>query len=104
MQFTWKIVFIWDVESVGANNSPKQTIVLEEHNDKEYKSSLAVDFWSDKTGLLQSYSIGDIVTVSLNPKAREYNGKYYNSISCRKIEWSSNLSWKPSDSDDDLPF
>lgn len=104
MQFTWKIVFIGDVETVGANNSPKQTIVLEESNDKEYKSSVAVDLRSDKTSLLQSYSLGDFVTVSLNPKAREYNGKYYNSISCWKIEWSSQSSGKVSDSDDDLPF
>ena len=45
-----------------------------------------VDFFGEKCGLIAEIKPGDIVKVLFNPRAKEYNGKRYNSISGRKIE------------------
>jgi hypothetical protein len=45
-----------------------------------------VDFWRDNTETIEAMSVGDEVTVYLNSRAREYNGRWYNSISGWRIE------------------
>ena len=45
-----------------------------------------MDFWGEKVALLADLAIGDIITVGLNSKAREYNGRWYNAITGWKIE------------------
>lgn len=107
MNFEGTITFISEEQPVGQNNIPKITFVLEENTDREIKGSVAVDVLWEKTELIKSHKIWDIIKVSLNFKASEYNGKRYNRVSCRKIEgqWSSSNSSKPAQSnDDDLPF
>lgn len=108
MNFEGTITFISEEQAVGQNNIPKITFVLEENTDREIKGSVAVDVLWEKTELIKAHKIWDIIKVALNFKASEYNGKRYNRVSCRKIEWqwtSSNNSnpSKPSN-DDDLPF
>lgn len=46
---------------------------------------------------------GDRVKVSLSPRAREYNGRWYNAISARKVEVLSKGDGNTSGGDD-LPF
>ena len=104
MTYEWKIVFIWDVEVVGQNWLQKRTVVLEEMSDKEYKASLAFDLIKDKVSYIDKYSIGDVVTVHLNLKANysEKSWRYYQSISCRRIEWDNKS--KVESVEEDLPF
>ncbi len=108
MNFEGTIIFISEEQVVGQNNIPKITFVLEENTDREIKSSVAIDVLWEKVELIKSHKIWDIIRASLNFKASEYNGKQYNRISCRKIEWqwsNSNSSSQPKPSnDDDLPF
>lgn len=101
MNFEWKIIFIGAEEKVWKNWIPKITFVVEEEG-KEYPSSIAIDVWKDKIDEIKKFVVGDIVKLSLNSKAREYNGKYFNSISAwrfQKIEnWLDNSwddSWLP---------
>ncbi len=110
MTFEWKIMFISEQETVWQNNLPKITFILEENTDKEFKSSIAIDLLWEKTELIKTYKIWDIIKVSLNFKANEYNSKRYNRISARRIEWASNntetSNWQNNQikQDEDLPF
>ncbi len=112
--------------STGWWDREKRTFVIEEISDREYKGSIAVDVRGEKVMILDQFSVGTAVSVSMNSRAREYNGKRYNSISAWKIEavwwWSASAApseWpatppdtkvkakgaaKPADVDDDLPF
>ena len=87
MEYTWKIIKIWAIETVGKNAIEKRTVVLEEVNDKDYKGGIAFDLIKDKTKLIDWYKVGDVVTVSLNFKTNYYEVKdtYYNSITAWKI-------------------
>ena len=109
MQYEGVITHIGDVEEIGENKTAKKTIVLEENTDREYKGGLAFDLWGEKVSLIDGYNVGDVITVHLNTRAREYNGRWYNSISWWKIEGNaSSESAAPAPAkeewDDDLPF
>ena len=85
--------------------------MLEEVSDKEYKSSLMIEFFKDKIELANGVNMGDTVKVYLNPRAKEYNGKRYNGISCRKLDTIAQGGSKGGaaapaayDDNEDLPF
>lgn len=107
MQYEGIITHILDVEQIGANNTNKRTVILEENSDREYKGGLAFDLWGEKVSLIDTYKVGDVINVSLNVKVREYNGRRYNSISARKIEGNGSADAAApakEEGDDDLPF
>lgn len=92
-------------EKIGQNETPKVTVVLEENTDREYKSSIAVDFWGDKIELMKPYKEGDAVKVSLNFRSREYNNRHYTSISAWRVEAGDGSTGGGAPAqDDDLPF
>ncbi len=112
MDFEWKIIYIWQEEKVWQNQIPKLTIVIEE-DWKEYPNSVAIDLFNEKIKLIDWFKVWDIVKASLNFRAREYNWKYFNSISSWRITKAnqdsvststSNTDNKVEDEDDDLPF
>lgn len=108
MDFKWKIKFIWSTIQVGKNNTDQRSFVVEEVG-KEYPSSIAIDMRKEKCMELNSYEVGDEVELSLNSTAREYNGKYFNSISAWKIKNLSKVKqdkkeMKEAEEKDDLPF
>jgi len=94
MEYTWTIIKIWAIETVGKNAIEKRTVVIEEVNDKVYKGGIAFDLIKDKTKLIDWYKVGDVVTVSLNFKTNYYEVKdtYYNSITAWKISWETKNS------------
>ena len=100
MQFKGKIIHIGDIEKVWQNSLDKRTVVLEEVSDKDYKWWIAFDLIKDKVFLIDGFEIWNIVEVSLNFKASEYNGKYYTNINWRKIEGKV----LQKDDRDELPF
>lgn len=107
MTFEWRIMFISDQVEVGQNNLPKISFILEENTEKEFKSSIAIDLLWEKTELIKSYKVWDIIKVSLNFKANEFNWKRYNRISAWKVEWGNTESApqkSASKQDEDLPF
>mgnify|MGYP005669017909 CR=1 FL=1 len=86
MIYEWVVVQLLPEEEVGQNKLRKRTIILEEAGDSQYKWWLAVDFFNDKIDMIASLKTGEAVKVYLNAKTREYNGKWYNSITGRRIE------------------
>ncbi len=111
MQFTGKITKITPEELVGQNQIKKVTFVVEEPGEMEdYKrNSLAIDILGDKTDMIKEHKEWDEVTVSINFKHSEYNGRLYNRVNAWRIE-SADGSSAPaaaaadSDGGDDLPF
>lgn len=104
MQYQGFVKVICPKETFG-DNIEKQTIVLEENTDREYKGSIAVDFFRDKIGLLEGINEGDLITVYLNARANESKnqpGRWFNSITCRRLERSA--PGASAGSSDDLPF
>ena len=111
MQYTGTVKFIWPKETIGANALEKQTIVLEEETDREFKGGLAVDFFKEKTELLSNIKVGDLITVYINTRVNESKtqpGRYFNSITGWRLEQGAGSESKPSskkeESNDDLPF
>lgn len=70
---------------------------------EQYPQRAIIQFANDKLDWLDKFKIGEVVDVEFNLKAREYNGKHYNSIEGWKItsQTSSKISAEP---DDDLPY
>jgi hypothetical protein len=97
-----KIIFISEETIVGQKQLPKISFVIEENSDREFKNSLMIDMLGEKTDLIKSFKVGDAVRVSLNYRAREYDGRRFNSIGAWKIESLGGNSAAPAD--DELPF
>jgi len=100
MTFEGTIIFISDEVLVGQKQLPKISFVVEENTDREFKNSLMIDLLWERTELIKQYKVWDHVKVSLNYRAREYDGRRFNSIWAWKIEWDANTS----DTWDELPF
>ena len=85
---------------------------MEEETDREFKGGLAVDFFKEKTELLNSVKVLDLITVHINTRVNESKtqpGRYFNSISGWRLEQgaggsSENKGSSKKESNDDLPF
>ncbi|MDR3168193.1 MAG: DUF3127 domain-containing protein [Candidatus Peribacteria bacterium] len=100
MTIEGKILFISEETNVGQKQLPKISFVIEENSDREFKNSLMIDLLGEKTDLIKSYKEGDMIRVFLSYRAREYDGRWFNSIGAWKIE---SLGAAPS-ANDELPF
>ena len=100
MTLEGKIIFISEETLVGQKQLPKVSFVIEEASDREFKNSLMIDLLGDRVDLIKQYNVGDHVKVFLNYRAKEYEGKRYNSIGAWKIEWNTGSST----GGDELPF
>jgi hypothetical protein len=109
MTLTGKILVIGQTESVGTNNFKKRLLVVE--TEEQYSQKIPIDFLQDKCDLLDRYQVGQKVTVSINLRGNEYNGKYYAGVQGWRIEGSVNevpvnnaQIIPPTNGHDDLPF
>lgn len=112
MEVNGKVILIGNTEEVGQNGFTKRMVVVE--TAEQYPQKLAIDFVKDKTSVLDSYKVGDNVSVSINLRGSEYNGRYFVNLQgwkISKVEQSvNNIEVKEpvsvvADSDDTgLPF
>lgn len=100
MTIEGKIIFISEETLVGQKQLPKISFVVEEDSDKEYKNSLMIDLLGERTELIKQYKVDDHVKVFLNYRAKEYDGRRFNSIWAWKIEGETS-GWSEGDQ---LPF
>ena len=92
----------------------KREVVLT--TKEQYPQDLSIEFLQDKVDLLNSYSKGDEVEISINLRGREWINpegvaKYFNSIVGWRIEKQSEVindvpvvDQPKSEEDNDLPF
>ena len=85
----------------------KRQVVVTTSNDK-YPQDIAIDFLGDKILQINNFQVGNPVSVSINIRGNEYNGKYYNSINGWKIAnyigSVTNEQQQPAREAADLPF
>lgn len=73
-----------ETETFGSNGFRKRLLVV--LTDEQYAQYLPIDFVQDKSLLLDNFSVGQSVKVSINLRGNEHNGKYYPSIQGWRIE------------------
>lgn len=69
----------------------KREFVVTTAKDK-YPQDLKFEVVKDKCPLLDDFQIGQEVQVTFDIRGNEYNGKYYVSLSCWKIQGGSAIS------------
>jgi hypothetical protein len=105
------IVHIGNTEVVGSAGTFKKRLLVVKTSE-QYPQEVPVEFVQDKCDVLDKYSIGQEVKVSINIRGNSYNGKWYCSLNGWRIEketqsTSSNESVelpKLEAQDPDLPF
>ncbi len=113
MKVEGKVKVIEGVIEVGNNGFKKRLLVVE--TTEQYSQQIGIDFVQDKTSLLDSFNVGDSVSVSINIRGNEYNGKYYVNLQGWRIEKADGVSpgssfettsapATVSNEPDDLPF
>ena len=71
MEISGKVHFIGETLIVGsAGTFKKRQIVIA--TDEQYVQHVPIDFTQDKCDVLNNYSIGDAVRVSVNVRGNEY--------------------------------
>jgi len=93
--------------SKAGNEWTKRTIVVT--TNEKYPQDLPIDFIGDVVSEIQKFQVGNPVTVSINLRGNEYNGKYYSSINGWKIAHTignvDNAEQNPArETTADLPF
>ena len=78
-----KAIVVGETETFGSNGFRKRTLVVE--TEDQYPQQVPIDFIQDNVDKLDSINEGDKVSVSINIRGRENNGKYYSSLNGWKI-------------------
>ena len=89
MEIEGTIKLIDETKTYGANGFRKRELVIT--TEEQYPQPLLIEFVQDKTNLLDGFSVGQQVKVSINLKGREWTSpqgetKYFNSIQGWRIE------------------
>jgi hypothetical protein len=79
------VKFVGEMETIGAKGFTKRELIVTTPDDK-YPQDLKIEFVKDNCSKLDDISEGDEVTVGVNLRGSEYNGKYYVSLTGWKIE------------------
>ena len=88
MEVTGRIKLIGSVEQISDKFKKRDLVVTTE---EQYPQHISMQFVNDKCDVLNSYKVGDKVTVNINLRGREWvspqgETKYFNTIPGWKIE------------------
>jgi hypothetical protein len=84
MQVEGRITHIGQTETIGEKGFTKRLLVID--TEAKFNSLLPIEFHKENISLLDPLTIGDSVKVEINLGGREWNGKYFASITGWKIE------------------
>lgn len=89
MEIQGRIKMIDETKTFGNNGFRKRELVVT--TEEQYPQHIMVEFVQDKTDLLNSFNVGQMVKVSINLRGREWvnpqgETKYFNSIQGWRIE------------------
>jgi len=82
------IIHIGNTEVVGSAGTFKKRLLVVKTSE-QYPQEVPVDFVQDKCDVLDKYSIGQDVNVSVNIRGNSYNGKWFVSLNGWKINANS---------------
>lgn len=83
MELQGQILVIGQTETFGAKGFKKRQLVIK--TDSQYPQSIPIDFTQDKCSVLDSYQVGQFVTVSINVQGSEWQGKYFVNLNAWRI-------------------
>ena len=90
MEISGKIIAVLPLQS-GTSNSgkewQKQEFVIETQGD--YPKKMCYQLFGEERIKSNSANVGDEVTVSFDIDAKEWNGKWFNSVNAWKVEVSN---------------
>lgn len=100
---TGKLKLIQDTQTFASGFQKREFVVT---TNETYAQDIKLEFTKDKCAILDSYKIGQDVTVEYNIRGNEFNGKYYvNLVAWRMSGESAPVqSAPPQDEDQDPPF
>ena len=89
MEIQGRIKMIDETKTYGNNGFRKREVVVT--TEEQYPQHILVEFVQDKTDLLNSYQVGQMVKISINLRGREWTNpqgevKYFNSVQGWRIE------------------
>jgi len=89
MEVQGKIKMIDDTKTYGNNGFRKREMAVT--TEEQYPQHILIEFIQDKTDLLDKFSVGQNVKVSINLRGREWTNpqgetKYFNSLNGWRIE------------------
>ena len=102
-----KLIKVMDAVTFDSGFVKREFVV---ETDEQYPQKLKCELIKDKCDLIDSFSLGDILEVSVNYRGSEYKEKYYVSFNAWRIEKDSSPNDKketaPVEAEgvDDLPF
>ena len=97
------VYHVGEVQTVGAKNTPKRTVVVETAGD--YPQKIPCEFFGKNADKADPLRVGDEVLIAVNLRGRESNGKFYGSNDAWfvKVTRSSMPPPNAANPDDDLP-
>ena len=78
-----KVKLLPDTQTFGSGFKKRELILTTD--DEKYPQDISIEFLQEKIELLDSITVGQIVTINFNIRGREYNGKYFNNLTGWKI-------------------
>ncbi|MDO6492856.1 MAG: DUF3127 domain-containing protein [Cellulophaga sp.] len=89
MEVQGKVKMVGETQTFGSNGFRKREVVVT--TEEQYPQHIMVEFVQDKCDLLNGYSVGQPVKISINLRGREWvnpqgETKYFNSIQGWRIE------------------
>lgn len=88
IQIKGTIQMVGEVKSVGSKGFQKREFVV--MTEEKFPQQISLEVTGDRVSLLDPYSVGDVVTASVNLKGRKWEGpngtKWFNTIEAWRIE------------------
>ena len=106
MQLEGTLKIINDTQTFDSGFTKREVVLT---TNEQYPQDIKVDFVKDKCAVLDSYKVGDAVSIGINIRGNEYNGKYYVNIQGWKIDKAGQAAPQEAPAPmteevDDLPF
>ena len=84
MEISGRIIVLNETETIGAKDFKKRLVVVQ--TDEQYPQTIPVEFTQEKTTVLNSYKVGDLVKIGINIRGSEWKGRYFANINGWKID------------------
>jgi hypothetical protein len=89
MEVVGIIKVLGETQEIGTNSFKKREVVVT--TTDQYPQDILIEFTQDKVNLLNEFTVGSSVTISINLRGREWinpqgEAKYFNSLQGWKIE------------------
>lgn len=83
-EITGKIKVIEPTQNFPSGFAKREFVITTEHD--KYPQDIKFEVVKDKCAILDSYQVGQPVTVNFDVRGNEFNGKHYVNLACWKIQ------------------